>query len=147
MQEGIIPPRVGRNQYDMMATVPAYLDFMQSGGHTKSPALSNEHLRLMRARRRKAELQYERMASKLVNADKMRAVMREDYAAVRSIVMDIPADIAPQMVGHDALRMTEILTEHIHAVLNYLADDLPRELSKKRNRSTRQPGHMPSCKA
>jgi len=138
VRDGIIPPPIRRGRYETIPTVRAYLGFVKNGKRSAVEEIRTEQVLLVRAKRKAAEMEYEQSAGTLAPIDQMHAIMTEDYSAVRSKLLALPAKAAPRLRGADTLRINQILTDLVRETLTNIADDISEKWAQKKRGGDRR---------
>lgn len=96
--EGVLV-KAGRGHYDAVSSIRNYLTFLRSKLGDENIDLKREQALHERAKRELAEIKLSVVRGDVHRSDDVKLVMNDMIAAFRSKVLNIPAKIAPQLVG------------------------------------------------
>ncbi|MBM7592267.1 hypothetical protein [Brevibacillus fulvus] len=97
-EEGVLV-KVSRGQYKLIESIRNYIAQLQSRASEQEVDYYREKALHEKAKREKAELTLMVMKGELHRSEDVRFVMNDMIAAFRSKMLNIPAKIAPQLVG------------------------------------------------
>jgi len=115
-------PRPSRGKFPLVACVSAYLALRESA--TDGDELKRERAGLVRAQRRRVELENSVSEGKLVDVETVATAWEGHIARARAKFLAMPDRLAlPLAAEPDPQRVAEVLRQEIHAALHELADE------------------------
>lgn len=126
---GTIPGPVAKGQWDVVAVVQAYVAHLESRGKGSPEGVKSEELRLIVARREKAEAETEQQRMRnaatrgeLLPRSEVDAAVTAAFARVRARVLALPSKLAPVLLSlRTAAEVRERMAEAVHDALDELA--------------------------
>ena len=113
---------VGRDQYDLIESMSAYIGFLQERGRDGG-SLSDEQKRLTAARADLAEIEKRRVEAELIPADEVEQAWVKMLAVIKTRLLAVPAKMAPRvMVMQRAAEIKDALDREIRDALQEVAD-------------------------
>ena len=124
-QEGIIP-KPEKNQYELVGSVRAYINYLQQRAFGKGAAPQDTHLeraRLLKAQADMAEIELAERTGNLVTVERIEADWVAMVTACRAKLLGIPTKTAYQISNlKDPEEIENFLKRTIHEALSELAD-------------------------
>jgi phage terminase Nu1 subunit (DNA packaging protein) len=141
-KEGNVVVRIGRDQYDMVASTQNYIEMIEQAATvamtTGGKELKEEQTRLTSARADKAELELAILRGDAVLMPDVEALTSEEYGATRLSLSQISGGIARKLAqSSDPAVCQEIVADAIEGALKTLTADQP---GGKRPRTRHLPG-------
>jgi phage terminase Nu1 subunit (DNA packaging protein) len=123
-QDGIIP-KPEKNQYELVGSVRAYINYLQQRAFGKGVAPQDTHLeraRLLKAQADMAEIELAQRTGELVTVERVEADWLAMVAACRAKLLGIPTKSAYQISNlKDTHEIEKFLKRTIHEALTELA--------------------------
>jgi phage terminase Nu1 subunit (DNA packaging protein) len=115
--------RLGRGEYDLAASVQAYIKYRESVVRERcSPGEFNEaRIRKMKADAQMSEITLAEKAGKLVNAQNALHIFTTAVANIKARVLALPNRCAPRLADKSASEVHEILRREMHGLLRAVA--------------------------
>lgn len=141
-KEGNVVVRLGRDQYDMIASTQNYIAMVEEAATvamtTGAKDYNEERTRLTSARADKAELELTILRGDAVLMPDVEALVSEEYGALRLGLSQISGGIARKLSAtSDAAVCQEIVADAVEGALRTLTADQP---DGKRPRTRQLPG-------
>jgi len=117
-KEGILE-KDNKNNFDLSQSVQAYIAYAT----TESDELRQEKILHERAKRKKAEIELNLKEGRMHDADDVRRVMTHMLLTFRNRILNIPAKLAPQLIGLQNIgEIQQILNKEAREALTELSD-------------------------
>lgn len=115
-----------REKFHLPTVIQAYLLFVQEkAGETNEEELNlkKERTLLIRAQRKKTELELQVMRGELHRSEDIERVMNDMLGAFRARCLSIPSKTSPQVIGQDDLAVVQdIIKKEVYEALSELAN-------------------------
>jgi phage terminase Nu1 subunit (DNA packaging protein) len=119
-------PVEGRSRYDLSRIAQWYVSRKSQHDDADAAAVAKEKLGLLRERRLATRQERLARSGELVEAETAQARVMSMCADIRSAILELPGQIAPQLVGKSEGEMTAVLDTAVRGALNGLADKWER---------------------
>ncbi len=113
--------KVGRGIFDLRASVNGYIRWLRKSKHGLTEEYYQARTKKMQEAATMAELDRLERMGHLVNAQAMQREVTNAFAEIRAQWLIVP-HIAPQLEGHTAVEIQEILRDHVNHCLTSMAE-------------------------